>query len=115
MEHAAFHRVLRQVFHRVDEAERGRAIAGVEVPGDHPAGPSAHAGQDADVLLAVRAAPRARLSDDAGGRGELPESLAVLGGERFEGPVHRAVKDTVPRRDERATPYREALVHAPAL
>src|SRR4051812_29099413 len=115
MEHAAFHRVLRQVFHRVDEAERGRAVAGVEVPRDHPAGPSAHARQDADVLLAVRGAPGDRLSDDAGGCAELPEYLAVFGVERLEGPVHRAVEDNVARRDERAAPHGEALVHAPAL
>src|SRR5437868_4100355 len=45
--------VLRQVLHRVDEAEGGGAVALVQVTGDDRAGPAADPGQDRHVLLTV--------------------------------------------------------------
>src|SRR5205085_4244989 len=44
-----------KVLHRVDEAERRRGVGGVEVAGDDAAGPTADAGGDRHVLLAVGA------------------------------------------------------------
>src|SRR5581483_9596816 len=88
-------RVLRQIGHRGDEAERRGRIRGREVAGDDGAGPSAHAGEYGDVLLAVRAFVRDRLSDDSGTGLELPQLLAAARVDRLEPPVHRSVEGDV--------------------
>src|SRR3954449_4279018 len=115
MQHAAFHGVLRQVAHRVDEAERGRSVARIDLSGDDRAGPAANAGEHRDVLLAIRAAVAYGLADDAGARAEAPQHLARVRIERLEDAVHRAVEDDAARGGERAAPHREVLLHRPAL
>src|SRR4051812_7883107 len=88
MQHAAFHGVFRQVLHRVDEAERRRAVACVDLAGDDDARPAADAGEDRDVLLAIRTAVAHRLADDPGARAEAPQHLAGFGIERLEDAIH---------------------------
>src|SRR4051812_25312871 len=89
---------VRQVFHRVDEAERAGGIADVEISRDDRARPAAHAGEDRDVLLAIWPLERRRLADDAAAALELPEALAVVGIDRAEAAVHRAEEHHVARR-----------------
>ena len=48
--------MLREVLHRIDEAQRGGAVAGIEPTRDDGARPAADPGKDGDVLLAVGAA-----------------------------------------------------------
>ena len=69
---------LGQVRHRVDEAERGGAVARVEIARDDRARPAADAGEHGDVLLAVRAAVGDRLADDPRAGLELPEQRRRL-------------------------------------
>src|SRR5215210_4662251 len=56
IEHASRRGFLRQILDRIDEAERRRRIARVELPGDDRAGPAADAGDHGDILAAVGAA-----------------------------------------------------------
>src|SRR5438874_3857417 len=93
MQHAAFHGVLRQVLHRVDEAEGRRAVPGVDLAGDHDPRPAANAGENGDVLLSVRSAVAHRLADDPGTRAEAPQHLAGFRIERLEDAVHGAVEN----------------------
>src|SRR5690242_6244339 len=72
IQHPPFRRLLRQILHGVDEAERCTGVARVETTGDDATRPTADAGEDSDVLLAVRATIRHRLTDDAGACFELP-------------------------------------------
>src|SRR5205085_11878855 len=76
MQHAAFHGVFRQVLHRVDEAERRRAVARVDLAGDHDARPAADAGENGDVLLSVRSAVAHRLAAHPRARPEAPHARA---------------------------------------
>src|SRR4051794_21131616 len=71
----SLHGDLWEVLHRVDEAERGGGVAGVESAGDDRAGPAADAGEDRDVLLAVGPLVGDRLADDAGAALEFPKLL----------------------------------------
>src|SRR3954469_5304411 len=102
-----------EIPHDVDEAERRRSVADVEVARDHGAGPAADAGQDRDVLVPVRSAIGGRLADDSRCGLELPKLLAGAGVERFEPAFHVAVEDDVPGRHDGAAPDREVLLVRP--
>src|SRR5690242_18206746 len=93
IERASLCRVLGQVLHRVDEAERGAGISDIQVAGDHRARPTSHAGKNRDILLAVRTLERGRLPDDAAAALELPKRFPVVGIDRAEAAVHRPEKD----------------------
>src|SRR5207237_412086 len=64
IEHASLRGRLLQVGHRIDEAERRRAVARIEITRNDCAGPAAHATEHRHVLVAVRAAIGDRLADD---------------------------------------------------
>src|SRR5205085_11445633 len=84
IERASLRRVVGQVTHRVDEAERGCGVARVETGGDNRARPSADARKHGDVLLAVRAFVDDGLADDSRPGLELPEHFARARVDRFE-------------------------------
>src|SRR5215204_4983739 len=113
MEGSSFRGRVLQVAHGVDEAERRGAVADVEVAGDDRTRPAADAGQDGDVLLAVRPAIGRRLADDPGAGLELPQRLAGAGVDRLEPALHGSVEDDVAGGGERAAPDREVLGQRP--
>src|SRR5713226_1242603 len=115
-------RGLRQREHGEDAAELGVVLqllvashsaqaVGVllEARGKADAGPTADAGEHADVLLAF-VLPGIHVADDAGGRLELVQLLAdVVGIDALQVALERAVARDAARRDQRAAPDRELL------
>jgi hypothetical protein len=81
---------LREITHRVDEAERGGGVARVELAGDNGAGPSADARENRDVLLAIRSQVRDGLTHDAGAGLVPPEWFSRARVNGLEPAVHRA-------------------------
>src|SRR5207244_2484141 len=79
IERPALARVLREVLHGVDEAQRRRAVAGIEVVRHDGPRPSAHAGEHRHVLLAIWTPIGDRLADDAGVDLVSPEHVAPPG------------------------------------
>src|SRR5689334_17688058 len=73
IKHASRGGVLAEVRHRVGEAERRRAIHGIDAAGHYGAGPAAYASQHGHVLLAIRPFISDGLSDDSRTRLKLPE------------------------------------------
>src|SRR5436190_6718423 len=73
IQHPALRRGRRQVTHCIGPATVGARIARVEIACHHGAGPTANAGEDGDVLPAIRTAIRHRLADDSRGRLVAPE------------------------------------------
>src|SRR5215211_7673665 len=104
---------LLEVAHGVDEAERGGAVARIEVAGHDRAGPAADARQDRHVLAAVGAAVGGRLADDPGAGLELPQQLTGLGVKSFEPAVHGSVEHDVAGSRDGPAPQREILLHLP--
>src|SRR6476469_1760521 len=64
IEHASRSSLHRQVLDRIDEAERRRRVARVEIAGDDGTGPAADAGDERDILPAVGPPVTDRLADD---------------------------------------------------
>src|SRR5690349_7206812 len=113
IKHASLRRVVRQIRHRTDKPERARRVACIETACDDCARPTTNTREYRDVLLAVRSTITNRLPDDSRATFELPQQRAALRIERLEPTVHRAVKNHVARRYERAAPYRKVFRHAP--
>src|SRR4051812_48383969 len=108
-------RAVLQVLHGVDHALGGGLVARVELADHHRAGPAADAGQDRDVLVAVRTAIAHRLADDSAAGVELPFQRAVVRVDRLEPAVHGAVENQVAGSCERAAPQRQIFVAVPHL
>src|SRR5690606_23329352 len=95
------------------EAEGGRGVLRAQITGDDGPGPPTDAGEDRNVLLAIGPSIRDRLANHTGAGLELPQRYAAAGVERFDHPLHIAVKDQIAGRGEGAAPHREALAHLP--
>src|SRR6476469_597926 len=93
IEHASRRAFLRQVLHRVGEAERAGRITRVHVPADNRSGPAAHAADDRNILPTVRATVADRLADDPAARLEPPQLLSSARIDGFE-PAVRGPVDT---------------------
>src|SRR6187551_1925978 len=95
IEHAPESRVLLDLFHRPDDAERRIGIVDRHVRRRDGAHPASNPGIDRDVLLAVGADVGDRIADDAGAGLELPQFGAAPRVHRLEPAVHRAEEDHV--------------------
>src|SRR5574338_908288 len=115
IEHASRRRLVRQVLDGMDEAQRRRRIARVELARDDRAGPAADPRDHRDILTPVRAAVADRLADDPAAGLELPQELAVALVDRFEPTVHRPVEDEPPGGRQRRAPQRQVFLDFPQL
>src|SRR5689334_25431346 len=95
IEHASLGGRRLQVLHGVHEAQRRSLVARVEVAGYDRTCPAADAGEDGDILVAIRPLEGGRLPDDPRRRLELPEKLARASVERLEPAFHVSVEDDV--------------------
>src|SRR3954464_6810936 len=95
IQHASLVGVLRQIFHRVAEAERDGCVSRIQSAGYDRAGPTAYPGEHCDVLLAVWAFVTYRLADNSGAGLELPKLLSARSVHRFEPSIHGAEEDDV--------------------
>ena len=77
-EFAASLRVGGKILRRAYKSERGVADARIDLGVGDSAGPPAYAGQDCDILLAVRPLIGDRLSDRSRAQMELPKDVAFL-------------------------------------
>src|SRR5581483_7805455 len=105
--------MLPQVRHSIYETQGGCAVARVQAPGDDCSRPAADSRQHSDVLLAVGAAIRHRLADDARSCFELPEEVSVVRVQGFEPTIHRSVEHNVSGRYYRAAPGRKLFFYFP--
>src|SRR3954454_10441626 len=113
IERSAGCRVLREVRHRVHEAERRGAIARIDGPRHYRSGPSADTGEHGDVLMSVGTAIGHRLTDDSAVHLEPPKQRAAPRRYSLEPAVHRAVEDDVTPRDDRPRPHGEIFLDLP--
>src|SRR5438477_1199390 len=109
-------RVLLDLFHRADDAERRVRIVGGDIRERDRAHPAADARVDGDVLPAIRADVRDWVRDDTRGDVKLPKLGAGAGVGCFEPAVHRAVEhDIAAGREHTAVDRKPLFLRAPRL
>src|SRR5688572_7538248 len=113
MQHASFRRYLAQRLHRLAPSRACGGVARVELVDHDRAGPTANAGENGDVLLAVGTAISDRLTDDSRGGLRAPQLLTRPRVDGFEPAIHRAVEDHVAGGCQCAAPRHERLFDLP--
>src|SRR3954447_25681201 len=78
IKHPTLGRVLSQIGHGIPEAQRGRAVHGIQPARNYRAAPPADTGQNGDILLAIGSFVSDRLADNARAHFELPQQVTVV-------------------------------------
>src|ERR1700743_195595 len=90
-------------------------VTRIEIGGTDRPRPSAYAGEDRNVLLAVRAAIGDRLANDARACFELPKYLSVACVSGFEPAIERAIENEIACRRNGPAPRRILVWNRPNL
>src|ERR1051326_5509420 len=113
IKHSPLIRVMRQVLHGCGESQGCGFIASVQAARHDRPCPTAHAGQDGDILFSVRPLVRYGLADNSRSSFELPEERPAMGVDSFEPSVERPVEHNVSRSGKRSAPHREMIRKRP--
>src|SRR6185312_14288438 len=110
IEHVSRLRCALDLLHGAHHAQRAIRVVIRYVRQSSRPHPSADAGIDRDVLLAVRPEERHRIADDAGSSLELPQDFARTGIDRTKPAIHRPVKREIATGRQHAAVDRKVIV-----
>src|SRR5689334_9100380 len=110
IQHSSLRGHFRKIADGIHETKGGGRVARIQPAGDDGADPSADAGENGDVLLAIGTLERNGLADDPGAGLELPQDVPATRIYRFEPAFERAVEDKIAGRGDSTAPYGEFLL-----